>query len=452
MEVFKYHIFICTQTKPEGVESCVSKSAEQTLAVMREEISKAGLDSDVQITTCGCLGLCGKGPNMIVYPDGVWYSEVSPDKVQEIVQSHLKNGVPVSRWARADQQQMKQEIIGHFNKVKALKELLDRGGMVPDELNALMRGFMESRIILTGLELDIFSAIGTGASAKQVSRKIHAPVRSTEALLNALCAIRVLRKQDEIFYNTTLSSRYLVAGSPDDSRSALMHIAHLWHRWSTLTDAVKKGTSVAKDALKKRSPEATRAFISAMHKNASFASSMVVAQIDLTGVNSLLDLGGGSGAYAIAFARKAPHIKITVFDLPEVIPLTKKYIAQAGLAETIQTKTGDMTRDDFGKGYDLVFVSAICHMFSPKENLKLFKRIKRALNPEGRIVIQDFVLNPDKTSPRFSAIFALNMLVNTRGGGTYSGKEYIDWLSRAGFHKAELVKIPGPTSLVIAKK
>jgi len=231
-----------------------------------------------------------------------------------------------------------------------------------------------------------------------------------------------------------------------------MHIAHLWHRWSTLTDAVKKGTSVAKDALKKRSPEATRAFISAMHKNASFASSMVVAQIDLTGVNSLLDLGGGSGAYAIAFARKAPHIKITVFDLPEVIPLTKKYIAQAGLAETIQTKTGDMTRDDFGKGYDLVFVSAICHMFSPKENLKLFKRIKRALNPEGRIVIQDFVLNPDKTSPRFSAIFALNMLVNTRGGGTYSGKEYIDWLSRAGFHKAELVKIPGPTSLVIAKK
>jgi cyclopropane fatty-acyl-phospholipid synthase-like methyltransferase len=315
-----------------------------------------------------------------------------------------------------------------------------------------MRGFMESRIMLTALELDLFSAIGIGATAAQAAKTVKAHPRSTEAVLNALAALKLLTKNGEVFYNTPLTARYLVRGAPDDSRLAMMHMVHLWHRWSTLTDAVKKGTAVAKEALKKRGKDQTAAFIAAMHKNASFGAKTVVPRIDLAGVHSLLDVGGGSGAYAIAFARKKPGMKVTVFDLPGVIPLTQKYIAAADLTDAIRTQAGDMTKDKLGAGYDLVLVSAICHMFSPKENLALFRRIKSALNPGGRIVIQDFVLEPDKVSPRFAAVFALNMLVNTRGGSCYSGREYLDWLEKAGFAEGKIQPLPGPTKLVIGKK
>jgi len=452
MEVFRYHIYLCAQPKPEGAKSCAGAGAEQTLAELRAQVSKSGLDSEVQITACGCLGLCEKGPNLVIYPDGVWYSGVTPDQAAEIVESHLKAGKPVERLARSDSAAMKREIIDHFHKVRALKELMDKGGMIPEEIHALMRGFMESRIMLSAIELDIFSAIGRGATAKQAAKKIKTHPRATETLLNALASVKILSKKDGIFYNTPLTSRYLAAESPDDSRTALMHIAHLWHRWSTLTEAVQKGTAVAKDALRKRGPEATVAFIAAMHKNASFAAPLIVSGIDLAGVNSLLDLGGGSGAYSIAFARKKPGMKIVVLDLAKVILLAEKYISEAGLSDQIQTRPGNMTKDKLGKGYDLVFVSAICHMFSPKENLALFKRIKSSLNPGGKIVIQDFVLNDDKTSPRFAAVFAINMLVNTKAGGTYGGKEYLDWIQKAGFEGAKIQSLPGPTSLIIAKK
>ena len=452
MEVFKYHIYLCAQPKPEWALSCAGCGAEQTLAELRSQVSKSGLDSEVQITTCGCLGLCEKGPNLVIYPEGVWDCGVTSDKVAELVASHLKAGKPVDGFARTDLAGMKREIIEHLLKVKARKEYMDRSGMLPEGVNNLMRGFMESRIMLSAIELDIFSAIGPGSSAKQVAKRIKADPRGTETILNALAALKLLSKTGDRFHNTPVTARDLVADSPDCGRPAMMHTVHLWHRWSTLTEAVKKGTAVELVEMKKRDPKVTRAFIAAMHKNAWFSAPLVVSAIDLNGVNTLLDLGGGSGAYAIAFARKKPNLKITVFDLPNVIPLTRKYIAQAGLERVIKTQAGDLLKDQPGKGSDLIFASAICHMLSPRENISLFKRVRKSLNAHGRIVIQDFILQRDKISPRFAAVFALNMLVNTKAGGTYSGKEYLDWLEKAGFAQAKIQSLPGPTSLVIAKK
>jgi len=452
MEPFRYHIYLCTQVKPEGAASGAASGAEDTLEALRKELASAGLDTEVQVTTCGCLGLCEKGPNLVVYPEGVWYSGVTPDAAREIVNQHLKIGRPVSRLARSDASAMKQEINDHFNRVKALKAYLDQAGMMPEEVTSLMRGFQESRIVLTAIELDIFSAVGEGAAAEQVAQKIQASARATGTLLNALAALKLISKKDNIFYNTPLTSRYLIAGSPDDSRSALMHIVHLWPRWGTLTEAVKRGAPIAHTEMKSRPEDSTRAFIAAMHKNASFRASQVIPAIDLAGVNSVLDLGAGSGAYSIALAKKKPGLKITVFDFPLVIPLTESYLKDAGLKGKISIASGNMLVDDLGQNFDLVMLNAICHMFGPEENLGLFKKIITALNPGGRIAIQDHVLNDDKTSPRQGAIFAINMLVNTSAGGTYSGKEYIDWLTRAGFKEAKVIPLPGPTALVMAQK
>ena len=453
MEIFKYHVFICTQAKPEKTPACAASGAEQTLAALREEVAKAGLEKEVLITTAGCMGLCEKGPNLVVYPEGAWYSGVKPEMVKEIVEQHFKNGRPVEKYLRKDfAAAIKQEIIDHFNKVKALKEMLDKAGMLPEELAAVMRGFMESRIVLTAIELDMFTAIGSGASAKQVAEKISADLRGTLAVLNALASFKILAKKEEKFHNTPLTARYLVAGSPDDSRSAMMHTVHLWHRWSTLTEAVKKGSPIAYVDPSARPKDGTIAFIAAMHKNASFRAKQIANAIDLAGVNSLLDLGAGSGAYSIAFAKKKPDMKVTAFDLPIVIPLTQNYVKDAGLEGKISTLQGNMLTDDLGKNYDLVILNAICHMFGPEQNILLFKRINAALNKNGRVVIQDFILNDDKTFPRQAAVFAINMLVNTQSGGTFSADEYINWLNQAGFADAKLAPLPGPTDLVVAKK
>jgi hypothetical protein len=116
----------------------------------------------------------------------------------------------------------------------------------------------------------------------------------------------------------------------------------------------------------------------------------------------------------------------------------------------VRWRAGDLRTDALGEGYDLVFISAICHMLSEAENRDLLRRSRAALAPGGRIVIQDFILEPDKTAPKTAALFALNMLVGTRAGASYSEPEYAGWLAEAGFEEIRRVRLPGPAGLMVA--
>jgi cyclopropane fatty-acyl-phospholipid synthase-like methyltransferase len=109
-----------------------------------------------------------------------------------------------------------------------------------------------------------------------------------------------------------------------------------------------------------------------------------------------------------------------------------------------------MLSDPLGENYDLILASAICHMFSPEENRSLFHRARQALGPKGKLVVQDFILEPDKTVPQFAALFSLNMLVGMRAGSSYSEPEYASWLRDAGFSNVQRVRLPGPAGLMIA--
>ena len=188
-----------------------------------------------------------------------------------------------------------------------------------------------------------------------------------------------------------------------------------------------------------------------MDRNAKERATQVVRAVG-NGFQRMLDLGGGSAAYSIAFAQANPRLRVDVLDLPAVLPLTQDYIRRAGLEARIQTRPGDLRTDAFGQGYDLALMSAIAHMFSPEENRDLLRRIYQALAPNGRLVLQDFILEPDKTSPSFAVLFSLNMLVNTRGGASYSETEYEAWLRGAGFRECKRVRLPGPANLMIAVK
>ena len=141
------------------------------LEALDREIQARGFDNDVQLTTCGCMGLCDEGPVMVVYPAGVWYRRVQPSDVPEIVAAHLRDGKPVDRLVWNDAPAMKAMSVEHGEKFRAAMAAREKAGMLPDRLDQMIRGYMPSRCILTALELDIFTAVGDGANAEQIGTK-----------------------------------------------------------------------------------------------------------------------------------------------------------------------------------------------------------------------------------------------------------------------------------------
>jgi predicted O-methyltransferase YrrM len=299
----------------------------------------------------------------------------------------------------------------------------------PEQILEMVSAFQKSRIILTAFELDVFTTIGNdGKTSPDVAGAIQADRRGTDRLLNALCALGFLQKEKGRFMNTDLSKRYLVKGS-EEYLSRIGHSLNLYRSWGSLTDAVKAGTTVL---AREYDPVSLGNFIEAMHHRARKTADRLVSYIDLTGVKRVLDVGGGSGVYSMAFARAKPGLKAVVLDLPKVTELARKYISETGLSASISTMDGDYNRDDFGTGYDLVFMSAIVHINSFDENVALIARAHRSLNPGGVIVIQDHIMEDNRTEPARGALFALNMLVNTRRGDTYTEGEMRQWFEMAG--------------------
>jgi len=448
MEPFRFHVYACDQQKPEGVPACAARGSALTIEALRKEIAARGLANQVQLTTCGSLGLCERGPNLVVYPEGIWYSGVRPEDVPEIVESHFQQGRPVERLVNSDASALENEVRANRDRYLAGVRARDAAGVVPDDLMQTIRGFQESRAVLSAIELDVFSAVGDRATAAQVAATIEGDQRATEMLLNALTAMGLLVKTGDVFGVTPVSKRFLTGGAPHDPRAAMMHYVGLWKRWSTLTTAVRSGSGT------KAEPEAdwTRWFIAAMHRNASERARTVVEAVGTAGVSRMLDVGGGSGAYSIAFAMASDGLHAEVFDLEAVLPLTRAYIADAGVESRVTTRAGDLTRDAFGSGYDLVLLSAICHMLGPDENRDLLKRSFASLRSGGRVVVQDFILNPAKTAPKAAALFSLNMLVGTREGASYSEDEYRVWMIDAAFKDVNRISLVGPTSLMVGTR
>jgi predicted O-methyltransferase YrrM len=368
---------------------------------------------------------------------------VQPEDVPELVKSHFQEGRILERLVSADASMLGVEIRSNRDKMLAALRAKDAAGALPDDLAQTIGAFRESRVMLTAIELDLFTAVGQGASAPQIAGKLGTDPRATEMLLNALTAMGMLTKQDGTFRNTPVAARYFVKGSPDDA---------LWDRWSTLTDCVRAGTAVSRKEIRERGEDWTQAFIAAMHRNAVERAAQVVQAVGTEGVERLLDVGGGSGAYSIAFARASAKLQAELLDLETVLPIAQSHIEKAGLAGRIKTGAGDLRSGKLGEGYDLVFVSAICHMLSPEENLDLLKRCHAALAPSGRVVIQDFILEADKTAPKSAALFALNMLVGTEAGSSYSEEEYSSWLREAGFQDVRRVRLAGPSGLMLGTR
>jgi (2Fe-2S) ferredoxin/predicted O-methyltransferase YrrM len=452
MEPFRFHVYVCDQKKPEGAPSCTARGSAAVLEALRREIAAQGLSDAVQLTTCGSLGLCERGPNLVVYPEGYWYSGVRPEDVPEVVREHFRHGRPVARLASGEPAALAAEIAASREKARTAAAAREASGVVPDEIQVPLRGFMESRVLLTALELDVFSAVGTGASASAVASARGAAADNTGRLLDALVSLGFLQKRGDVYANAPLAARFLAAGSPDDARDALKHNLSLWRRWSTLTDAVRAGHAVGVQEMADRADDWTVPFIAAMHRGAAQRAPLVVQAVGAQGVHRMLDVGGGSGAYSIAFARASAMLRAEILDLPTVLPIAERHVREAGLADRVTTRAGDLRTDGLGAGYDLVLLSSICHMLGPDENRDFLSRAARALAPAGRVVVSDFILDEDGTAPRQAVLFSINMLVGTPSGRSYRESDYRAFLGGAGLVEIDRVRLPGPANLVIGRK
>jgi (2Fe-2S) ferredoxin/predicted O-methyltransferase YrrM len=452
MEPFPFHVYVCDQKKPEGAPCCSARGSGAVLDALRREIAVQGLSDAVQVTTCGSLGLCERGPNLVVYPAGDWYSGVQPEDVPEIVREHFGRGRPVARLVSWHPAALQTEITANRGQALAALAARDAAGVVPDEIMVPLRAFMESRVLLTALELDVFTAVGSGATAATVASGRSAEAGATERLLDALVSLGFLEKRGNVFANTPLAARFLAAGSRDDARDALKHNLSLWQRWSTLTDAVRAGHAVGVTEMADRGDDWTVPFIAAMHRGAAQRAPLVVQAVGTEGVRRMLDVGGGSGAYSIAFARASATLRAEILDLPTVLSIADGHVAEAGLADRVGTRAGDLRTDDLGSGYDLVLLSSICHMLGPEENRDLLSRAARSLAPGGRVVVSDFVLDEDGTAPRQAVLFSINMLVGTPSGRSYRESDYAAWLGAAGLVDVARVRLPGPAHLLIGRR
>jgi len=168
----------------------------------------------------------------------------------------------------------------------------------------------------------------------------------------------------------------------------------------------------------------------------------IVGTLPLPVFEHLLDVGGGPGVWTIAFLRRHTRARATLYDLPDVIPIARGHLAAAGLEERVRLVGGDFMRDDaLPTGADLAWVSAIVHQNSRAENRALFGKIHRALAPGGHVLVRDYVMDAARTAPASGALFAVNMLVRTSGGGTYSLDELGEDLQAVGFRDVRQVRV-----------
>jgi SAM-dependent methyltransferase len=314
--------------------------------------------------------------------------------------------------------------------------------------------FRPSCVLGAAAELDLFTAIGAQRlRVEDLAGKIGGDLRATQILADALAALGLLEKHADATYTLPPELRPLLTDDPRSVLPMILHNMNLVRSWSKLAATVRAGAPPEHEA-SIRGAEADRAaFIAAMHSVSMAVADGLVARLGPPQFTHLLDVGGASGTWTLAFLRAVPGATATLFDLPDALVQAQARLAGTEFAPRVKLHAGDFYADPLPTGADYAWVSAIIHQHSREESRTLFAKIHTALQPGGRIAIRDVVMQPDHTRPLFGALFAVNMLVNTARGGTFAFDEIAADLLAAGFHAPRLaVAADDMTSVVEATK
>lgn len=323
-----------------------------------------------------------------------------------------------------------------------------------DEISNAARAFQPACVLTAAADLDIFSVLhNSPMTAQALAAELHTDPRATAVLLDALTALELLTKQNNTYSVPPNLTELLTETSPNNLLPMVRHLANCLRRWVQLARITQTGKPPERTPSIRGEAADNAAFIGAMHNFSAPAAAEVVSRLQPLNFTHLLDVGGASGTWTIAFLQAASQAKATLFDLPHAIPMAEKRLTEAGLSDRVTLLAGDFYEDDLPTGADFTFLGAIAHQNSREHNRALFVKVHAALKEDGLVVIRDVVMDPSHTSPPAGALFAINMLVATPAGGTYTFDEYAEDLTSAGFAEVTLVhRDEFVNSLIRAKK
>lgn len=317
-------------------------------------------------------------------------------------------------------------------------------------LEQLAHGYQDSVILLTALQAGIFEEFdGTSRRPEELSARLGLDARATDILLHALAAAGVLECDGEGRFSLPDGLAAVLRRDGAESQARIFaHHYHLMRRWIRLEETLRSGEPVPREP----SPRKHRDYICGMRDVSRKSSREAVDRIDLGGARRLLDLGGGPATASLTFAAAHPDLECVVFDLPETVAIAREVIEARDLAARVSAVEGDYFVDDFGEGFDVVYISNIIHSLGDEAIALIYRKAHAALVPGGRVMVKDFFLDDDRCSPRFAARFAVNMLVGTEGGRSYTRSETTDALSAVGFADFEVVDVAVHSQVIIGHK
>ena len=338
------------------------------------------------------------------------------------------------------------------------------GMLTPTPLMDLVTGFWSFKTFAAAVELDLFTRLAGGRTltVADAEREIGLPDRPADLLLTACASLGLLERSGDGYRNTALAEEFLVRGKPYyfggqvtycDRRTYLP-----WHR---VGEALRTDRPLTWDPDTSESmfttadPDLLATFWEAMYSTSIFTARALGGAVDLGGRRRLLDVGGGSGAYAIELCRQQPELTATVLDLPHVCEIAAGKVELAGLGDRIGTRAGNFLTDAaLPGGHDVLLFSMILHDWDEPTNRELLAKAYAALPTGGLVIVSELLLDADRAGPAPAALMGMNMLVETVGGRNYSDAEYADWLAGAGFGQVRTVRFdaPGANGAVLAVK
>ncbi|MDE0145700.1 MAG: methyltransferase [Nitrospira sp.] len=310
-----------------------------------------------------------------------------------------------------------------------------------DDFRDVIYTFRLSRVIATAMDLDLFTHMGSRFwTPKSLANTLKTSERGVEIILRNLKTAGLLMQRGTSYRAEKLGRTFLNRNSPDYQGAYLELVHRQWEDWAHLTDSVRTGKPVEHDG--PDDPDYRRSFTWAMHQRSIRPARQVAAQLDLNKAQTLLDVGGGPGTYALEFLKKNSTLRAGIWDRQPALEVAQEIAQPLRHGKRLSYYPGDLFENPVPGKFDVTWMSNVLHIFSPAENKTLFKKLKRALNPGGRILIQDtFLMNKPGCDALETNLFAVTMLLFTPTGNTYSAQDVQQWLKTCGLKKTRCLQL-----------
>jgi hypothetical protein len=327
----------------------------------------------------------------------------------------------------------------------------------PENLLQLGMGFWGSKALLSAVELDLFTVLGTGPrNATQLMEELQLHPRSALDFLDALVALDMLDREDGLYRNTAETDAFLDRAKPGFIGGLLLMANNrLYPFWGSLTEALRTGQpqNEAKqggdpfDAIY-RDKSALSEFLAAMSGASLGAAKAIAKKFPWRSYHSFVDIGTARGTLMVEVARMHPHLTGEGFDLPAVAPEFNEHIARNDLQERIRLHPGDFFTDAFPSA-DVLVMGHILHDWNLEQKRELLAKSYQALHAGGCLIVYDTVIDDDRRRNAFGLLMSLNMLIETPGGFDYTGRQCQGWMIEAGFREVRVEPLVGATSMII---